>query len=162
MTTGAAVDVDPQVAAVYAAEDDALAASGPALRRWVDVEGFVERVVASVDWSECPVAPPIEIHLERRSRSATFAAASATEATIWIPDGRWTAHTVVHELAHLLQPAPDPHGSAFCGAELWVVRRVLGFDAYGALRSANDRAGVSYDDACPSPAGHTRVASSSS
>jgi putative metallohydrolase (TIGR04338 family) len=137
------------VDAVYAAEDEALGAAGPALRRWVDVESFVERVVGSVDWSECPVAPPIEIRLERRSRSATFAAASASEATIWIPDGRWTAHTVVHELAHLLQPAPEPHGAAFCGAELWVVRRVLGFDAYGALRSAFDRAGVRYDDGWP-------------
>ena len=131
---------------MYAAEDASLADVGPRWRRWVDVEAYVESVLISPEWSEHPSQPPIEVIVERRSRSATFAAASHDLATIWIPDGTWTAPVVLHELAHLLAPSPEPHGPAFCAAELWLVRRFLGFDAYGALRSAFDRAGVRYAD----------------
>ena len=132
---------------MYAAEDDALAGVGPRWRRWIDLESYVESVVTSPEWSEHPTHPPIEVLVERRSRSATFAAASHEQAAIWIPDGHWTAPVVLHELAHLLAPDAEQHGPSFCGAELWLVRRFLGFDAYGALRSAFDRSGVRYDEA---------------
>jgi putative metallohydrolase (TIGR04338 family) len=148
---------DPQVSAVYAAEDDALGEVGPRWRRWAHVLAYVDRVTASPEWSEHPATPPIEVVVERRSRTATFAAASHELDTIWIPDGQWRAPVVLHELAHLLSPSPEPHGPAFCGAELWLVRRFLGFDAYGALRSAFDRAGVRYAEG-----GQQRSASASS
>ena len=80
---------------------------------------------------------------------------------MWIPDGHWTASVVLHELAHLLAPTVEPHGAAFCGAELWLVRRVLGFEAYGALRHAFDRADVSYDASWPGPVQHATASSRS-
>jgi putative metallohydrolase (TIGR04338 family) len=135
---------DPQAGAVYRAEDAALAGVGPRLARWADVEAFVEAVVTSPDWVEHPAVPPIEVVVERRSSSARYAAASHEHATVWIPAGHWTAPVVLHELAHLLCPSTEDHGPAWCGAFLWLVRRVLGIEAYGALRTAFDRAGVRY------------------
>jgi putative metallohydrolase (TIGR04338 family) len=142
---------DPQAAAVYRAEDAALDGVGPRLHRWADVEAFVEAVVSSPEWVEHPAVPPVEVVVERRSRSARYAAASHAHAAIWIPDGHWTAPVVLHELAHLLCPSREDHGPAWCGALLWLVRRVLGVEAYGALRSGFDQAGVVYEADWPRP-----------
>ena len=104
---------DPQVTAVYAAEDDAVGRRGPRWRRWADLEAYVESVLTSSDWSEHPSQPPIEVAVERRSRTATFAAASHEQAAIWIPAGHWTAPVVFHELAHLSPPPPSPTGRRY-------------------------------------------------
>lgn len=135
---------DPQRDAVYAAEQAALAELGPDLRRWRDVLAYVESVVMHPAWTDAASSPPIDVEVQRRSRSARYAAADATSATIWIPEGRWNAMTVLHELAHLAAPDAEAHGPRFCGAELWLVRWRAGFEAYGALRGEFDRRGVSY------------------
>ena len=128
---------DPQVAAVYAAEDDALGRRRAAWRRWVDLEAYVESVLTVAGLVRAPVAA-------RRSRSSSSAGAgrprsprpATSRPPSGSPPGTWTAPVVLHELAHLLAPADRAPRPSFCGARLWLVRRFLGFDA---LRRAAQR-----------------------
>lgn len=133
---------DPQADAVYRAEDASLGDLGPDLRRWTDVITFVHGVITAPQWAEAEPPLPLDVAVERRSRSARYAAAHYPSATIWIPDGQWTAITVVHELAHLAAPGAEPHGARFAGTELWLVRWVLGIEAFVALAAAFDAEGV--------------------
>lgn len=56
-----------------------------------------------------------------------------------------SAYTLLHELAHVLTDRTLPaHGTAFCSTLLGLVRRHLGFHAYGALKAAFDRKNVDY------------------
>lgn len=144
--------IDPYRDVVYAAEDAALPSGGRRFTRFAHLEAYAEGVVTSRWWAlEFPHAP-IELDVMRRSRSATFSAAhvaaDAQAAVIWIRDGSWTALTVAHELAHVAAgPGWDPtgvHGRRFTTALLACWRELLGFDAYGALRSALDLRGVPY------------------
>ncbi|MCC6225551.1 MAG: hypothetical protein IT195_04010 [Microthrixaceae bacterium] len=142
------IRADPQRDALYAAEDESLAGLGPELRRWRDVVACVESVVLRPEWIDAPTEPPTDVIVERRSRSARFAAADRPSGTIWIPDVRWNAPTVPHEPAHLVAVTPEPHGAAFAAAELWLVRWRVGIDAFAALRAAFDRHGVRYEGPC--------------
>jgi putative metallohydrolase (TIGR04338 family) len=135
---------DPQADRVYRAEDAALGHHGPDLRRWTAVIAFVEGVITAPQWIEAEPALPLDVSVERRSRSARYAAAHYESATIWIPDGQWTPVTVLHELAHLVAPGPEPHGARFAAAELWLVRWVLGLEAFAALTAAFGAEGVRY------------------
>jgi putative metallohydrolase (TIGR04338 family) len=144
-----AAEADPQADRLYRAEDAALGDRGPDLRRWTEVIAFVERVITAPEWVEAEPSLPLDIAVERRSRSARYAAAHHASATIWIPDGQWTVVTVLHELAHLAAPGTEPHGPRYAAAELDLVRWVLGVDAYAELRAAFDDAGVRYGPAVP-------------
>lgn len=135
---------DPQREACYRAEHEALSGSGRAFSRFSDVEAWVESVVSAPAWLDGFPDAPVEVRVQRRSRSARYAAAERRTATIWIPAGSWTSPVVVHELAHLAVDVDD-HGPLFAGALLTLVRRFVGFDAYGALSAAFDRRGVDYD-----------------
>ncbi len=135
---------DPQREAVYAAESAVEAKVGPPLRRWADVEAYVESITVDPRWSDAPFAPPIDVLTQRRSHRARYAAADPLGATIWIPDGRWQALTVLHELSHLADAGREAHGPRFCGMELWLVRWRAGIEAYAALRSEFDRRGIRY------------------
>lgn len=133
---------DPQRQLVYAAEDSVLAEVGPRLRRWVEVEAFVESVLADPAYLDLFPDGPLDIVLDRRSRSARASVALPDHATILIRDGSWNALTLLHELAHLISPDEVPHGADFVATELALVRRFCGFDAFAVLLTAFRATGV--------------------
>lgn len=142
---------DPQRLALYEAEDAALPDGGRRFRRFAQLEAWAERVVLGDWWAaEFPYAP-LEVEIARRSRGATFSAArvegAGDVATLWIRDGSWNAVTVVHELAHVAAwnlVVDGAHDAEYVTVLLRCWRELLGFDAYGALRSALDERGVGY------------------
>lgn len=134
---------DPYRDDVYAAENDAAPDGGRRFRRFTHVESLIDDIVTSSWWDDTFPQAPIEIVVMRRSRGATFSAATVDgptdTAAVWIRDGSWDMVTVLHELAHVAASPGDPtgpHGEWFATAlaELW--RRFMGFHAYGALQSA--------------------------
>ncbi|HPB44707.1 MAG: hypothetical protein M9952_01340 [Microthrixaceae bacterium] len=137
---------DPQQFLVYHAEDSVIDQIGPRLRRWREVESFVESVLISPGYLDAFPDAPLDVALERRSRSARSSLAVAGGDIILIRDGSWNALTVLHELAHLVVattvPQSEPHGPAFVSTELELVRLRCGFDQYGSLRAAFQSAGV--------------------
>ncbi len=143
---------DLWVEAIEAAEDAVTASVGPTFRRWTEVVSWVHGVTTRPEWDELFPGAPIDIDVRRRSSSAHYAAAHVASATIFIPDGSWTAMVVVHELAHLAAPhvvashlprAPEPsHGPSFVSAELTIVRRFVGIEAWAALRAELHAAGL--------------------
>lgn len=134
---------DPYRDLVYAAENEACPDGGRRFQRFAHLQTFVDDVVTSSWWDDTFPDAPIEIVVMRRSRGATFSAATvdreADAAAVWIRDGSWDMVTTLHELAHVASSTGDPtgpHGRRFTAAlsELW--RRFMGFHAYGALQSA--------------------------
>jgi len=136
---------DPDRGAVYAAEDAVIDVVGPRLRRWRDVETYLDSVLAHPGYSELFPDAPIEVVLDRRSRSARASLALPDHATILIRDGSWNALTVLHELAHLVAPGSPAHGRPFVTAELALVRRFCGIEAFAALRAALVAHGIDID-----------------
>jgi len=149
---------DPDAAVVYAAEEEALPDGGRRFRRFADLVAFVDHALSEPFWAEQFPDAPVGAEVVRRSHSATASGAHVTgdgwDAVIWIRDGSWDAVTVVHELAHVATGSfrdpgrwsTDPgHGERFVSALLVLWRRHLGAHAYGALRSALDARGVSFD-----------------
>jgi putative metallohydrolase (TIGR04338 family) len=134
---------DPRREAVYAAEHAALDGVGPRFARWREVVAFVDGVTTHPRWTDTFPEAPIEVAVERRSRSARYSAADVERDAIHVRDGSWDAATVLHELAHLAAgDTQPPHDERFVGVMLELVRSFLGFDAYGALRTELDRRGV--------------------
>lgn len=140
---------DPYRDRVYSAENDAAPDGGRHFTRFTHVEAMIDSVVTSPWWDETFPHAPIEVVVMRRSRGATFSAATvdraAEAAAVWIRDGSWDLVTILHELAHVASRGEDPtgpHGQMFAAdlCELW--RRFMGFHAYGALRSALEAHGV--------------------
>lgn len=127
---------DPQQHAVYAAEDSVIDEIGPRLRRWVDVEAFLASVLLSSSYAESFPDAPLDVEVQRRSRSARASLALPDSDLLLIRDGSWNALTVLHELAHLVAAADPPHGPRFVATELELVRGQCGIQAYGALRTA--------------------------
>lgn len=130
---------DPHAAALYAAEQGAL---GPVGRRFGAVgeaRNFLDDVVES-DWfaQRWPErAVPV---LERRGRGAVWSLARAPGPGHG-PDGtlllaELDAATVLHEVAHLCRGTGSGHDDRYVATLLALVRRFMGFDAYGALRAA--------------------------
>ncbi len=133
-------DADPQAAAVYAAEERAVdVASLRRFNTFAEIEAYIERVTISLWWSERFPDAPIEVVVQRRSRTATFSAAATTDdhvGIIALVDGvGWGLETVLHELAHLAAGRIAAHGAAFrhALADLW--RHEAGVEAWAALDS---------------------------
>ena len=129
---------DPQVERLYAAEETVIVEIGRRFRRWADVAAFFDAVMSDDRFHESFNEAPLEIEVQRRSRSARASVAVPGDRVIWIRDGAWNAITILHELAHLAQPTDEPHGPEFAAAELELVRLFCGFEAFIALRSAFD------------------------
>lgn len=149
---------DPDAAAVYAAEEEALPDGGRRFRRFADLVAFVDHALSEPFWAEQFPDAPVSAEVVRRSHSATASGAHVTgdgwDAVIWIRDGSWDAVTVVHELAHVATGSfrdpgrwsTDPgHGERFVSALLVLWRHHLGAHAYGALCSALGARGLSRD-----------------
>lgn len=141
---------DPYRDLLYAAEAAALPDGGRRFTRFAQVEAYVAQVVIGAWWEQTFPAAPLEVDVERRSRSATFSAAhvtpDGTAGVIWVRDGSWDLVTVVHELAHValagVEPTDGPHGVAFAEALLACWRELCGVAAYGALRSEMAARGI--------------------
>ena len=125
--------------AVYAAE--AAAAGSVPLRRFgtfVELEQYAQALAVSSWWTETFPEAPVELEIQRRSRSATWSGAATTGdevGIVAIVDGHgWGLETVLHELAHLAAGPAAGHGRRFrevLGA-LW--RHEAGFEAWAALQ----------------------------
>lgn len=136
---------DPWRHLVYAAEDAVSAEIGPALRRWTDVEAFLESVLVSDHYQDHFPDAPLDVELRRRSRSARASLAVPANGVILVRDGSWDALTVLHELAHLVAPDGTPHGRRFVEAELELVRGRCGIAASAALRHSFVQHGLPLD-----------------
>ena len=143
---------DPHQFGVYAAEAQALPDGGRRFRRFAQVQDYVLAVTTEPWWEQRFPNAPVQVDVERRSRSATFSAAHVTadgwDGVIWVRDGSWDAVTVVHELAHVGVGRPaersPAHGPGFVDALVDLWRRHLGMHAYGALLGALVDHGVPY------------------
>lgn len=141
---------DRQRDLLYAAEDAVDAEIGPALRRWSDVEAFVERVLSSSAYLDRFPDAPLDVVVDRRSRGARSSLAIPEHATILVRDGSWSALVVLHELAHLVappagrhgDPSADGHGPRFAATLLRLVRDHCGIEAAVTLEASFTRHGV--------------------
>ena len=119
---------DP-TAAVYAAEDAAAAAFPPRrYRSFAELRSHIAAIVCSDWWSDTFPGAPIEVHVERRSRTATFSAACRRDGAgiVWFVDGQhWNATAVCHELAHVA--SDSGHDALFREALVALWRRECGF-----------------------------------
>ena len=122
---------DDPAAAVYAAEDAAAEAFPPRrYRTFAELRSHVEAIVCSDWWADSFPDAPIEVHVERRSRTATFSAACRRDGAgiLWFVDGEhWTAGAVCHELAHIA--SGSGHDDRFWLALVALWRRECGFTA---------------------------------
>ena len=137
---------DRDAMALYAAEDAAAATAG--VRRYDTFRSMVDHVdeiVTSSWWDETFPGAPVEVHVERRSSTATFSAAVdlADAAVVAIVDSHhWSAHVVLHELAHVAVGPAHDHGPVFRGALYRLWRRHAGLPAATELAHALASAGV--------------------
>lgn len=129
-----------QDAAVYDAEDAAAEAFPPRrYRTFVELRAHVDAIVCSDWWADTFPGAPIEIHVERRSHTATFSAACRSEGAgiLWFVDGEhWTSSVVCHELAHVA--SGSGHDARFRQALLALWRRECGFLAATELAAQLD------------------------
>ena len=120
---------DDQAAAVYASEDAAAAAFPPRrYRTFAELRSHVDAIVCSDWWADTFPSAPIEVHVERRSRTATFSAACRRDGAgiLWFVDGEhWTAAAVCHELAHVA--SDSGHDARFRVALVALWQRECGF-----------------------------------
>lgn len=131
----------PQASAVYAAERTAVV--NRPLRRfgyWTEIVDYVGSVTGSSWWEVTFPDAALEVVLQRRSRSATFSAATETTdevGVMFLVDGAgWGLETVLHELAHLAAGVHNGHGTAFIEALGLLWRREAGIEAWVELTDA--------------------------
>lgn len=145
--------------------------------RFSEIEFYLDRLASSRWWSETFPEAPIEIHLQRRSRQATFSAAATEHADtpapqrrehdprwggradpsgiIWLVDGRgWGLETVLHEMAHLAAGAEAGHGDVFVDSLCGLWRHEAGVEPWAALSAAFSSCELrdaARRDGCPRP-----------
>lgn len=122
-------DQAAQGAAVYAAEDAAAASFPPRrYRTFAELRAHVDAIVCSDWWADTFPGAPIEVHVERRSHTATFSAACRADGAgiLWFVDGEhWNGAVVCHELAHVA--SSSGHDDRFRQALLALWQRECGF-----------------------------------
>lgn len=141
---------DPWAEVVETCEEAVSSLVGPSWRRFDELVSWVHGVTTHHEWDELFPGAPIDVDVRRRSASAHYAAAHVPSATIFVPHGSWTAMVVVHELAHLAAPhvvggnamGEPSHGPTFVTAELAILRRFVGVEAWAALRRELHAAGL--------------------
>lgn len=128
-----------QQLAVYAAEGSALRGLGRRFGNVHAIQAYLDDLTSSDWWVDrWPDTPSIRV---RRMRSEKWGGvARAKSAEIIISYGSANEATVLHEVAHVVC-GEDGHGPVFCFTLLDLVRREMGFHAYGSLASAFRRAG---------------------
>lgn len=115
--------------AVYAAEDAALDGCGRVFSGLAEAQRYVDVLVASDWWGDrWPRVDRVVVGRSRSRRWDGYAVAGANEVRL----ASWRESVLLHELAHVVTPG-DGHGPAFLTALVDLVRRQMGFHAYGAL-----------------------------
>lgn len=115
--------------AVYEAEEAALAGCGRVFRGPAEAQRYVETLTDSDWWADrWPQVERIVVGRSRSRRLAGYARPGAAEVRLAV----WHEAVLLHELAHVVGPG-DEHDNAFVAALLALVRRQMGFHAYGAL-----------------------------
>jgi putative metallohydrolase (TIGR04338 family) len=118
-------------AAVYAAEDAALAGLGRTFADLGEVRAYVADLVAGDWWADR--WPEIEAIPVGETRSGRFGGYAVEETgEIRLARRSLSEPVLLHEIAHVVTPGAG-HGPAFVAALLALVRERLGFHAYGAL-----------------------------
>lgn len=142
-----AVRLGAAQAAVYAAEEEALAGTGMTWRR-IDqaqryADGLVERAWFAARWPEFG-----RVHVQRRSSGARYSTCAAldgddsllrgrpTIAVVLLAPGHLTQAVLLHELAHVLAEGEDGHGRGFLATQLELVRQEMGIMVWAAYRGA--------------------------
>lgn len=118
--------------AMYAAEDAALAGWGRVFGNVTEARSYTDRLMAGDWWAQR--WPHVDRVVVGRSRSRRLD--GYTMATPGAPEIRLSSlrqAVLLHELAHAVTPGAG-HGPRFVDAYLALVRREMGFHAYGALR----------------------------
>lgn len=122
-------------AALYTAQHEA--GSG---RVWTDIRQVRDYVGSLIDSDEFQADWPdvFVVNVERRGSGATWSLACSETDTIFLAD--LSQRVVLHEIAHLCANRDSHgHGPEFARAFLLLVRREMGFHAYGAFLSALSR-----------------------
>jgi putative metallohydrolase (TIGR04338 family) len=99
------------------------------------VRQYVEELLAE-DWFQLTWPEVLTIHVERRGSGARWSCASESDMTISLAREGMTERTVLHEVAHLCVGGIYGHNATFCRGMLTLVRRQMGFHAYGSLLAA--------------------------
>lgn len=121
----------PEQLALYAAEDAALTGRGILFSGLAEAQRYADRLVASDWWGER--WPQVDRVAVGRSRSRRWD--GYTVLAPGVPEIRLSSlrqRVLLHELAHAVTPGAG-HGPPFVAAYLALVRREMGFHAYGAL-----------------------------
>ncbi len=118
-------------AAIY----DHQGAGGPG-RRFKDIREVRAYVDALVDSDDFQATWPdvLVIECERRGSGATWSLACPSLSTIRLAE--LSQLIVLHEVAHICAPNDGGHGPEFARTFLTLVRREMGFHAYGAILNA--------------------------
>lgn len=131
---------DPQQARVYVAEA-VLCDSARRFSSVAEVAAFLQRVVADeVVGERWPDAEVPEVKLGPHNLSCSYA---TSDGRIVLRRDHLDLVTVLHEFAHTLTPG-DGHGTGFCTAYAFLVRRFAGFPAWAALTRAFDELVLSW------------------
>jgi putative metallohydrolase (TIGR04338 family) len=151
-------------AALYAAEEEALAGLGLRWRRLPEAQAYVDGLVASAwfgdRWPHC-----VQVTVERRGRGAVWSTCQGldgdgpggrpTEGVVFVA-GPLRQPVVLHELAHLLAPPGAGHGPVFAETMLSLVHHEMGLTAFAdylhALRRCPGFASVRDLTILPTPA----------
>ena len=148
-------------AAVYAAEEEALAGAGVRWRRVAEAQRYADELVDRA-WFAARWPHFGRLQVQRRSSGARYSTCIAlegseaapgglaAEAVVLLAPGHLTQAVLLHELAHVLAPGDSGHGAGFLATQLELVRHEMGVEVWAAFRSALARrqelAGLVGDD----------------
>lgn len=133
-------------AAVYAAEEEALAGAGRRWRRVVEAQRYADELVDRA-WFAARWPHFGRLQVQRRSSGARYSTCTvlegseaapggpATEAVVLLAPSHLTQAVVLHELAHVLATG-DGHGRGFLTTQLELVRREMGVEVWAGYRAA--------------------------
>lgn len=96
-----------------------------------EVREYVASLTTSDWWESQFPAAHLNIEVEARSSSATFALGHGKAGRVSLPNNPFgrSLCTILHELAHVATIQADGHGPIFRSAMIKLVRREMGFYA---------------------------------
>lgn len=142
---------DTQRSKVYAAERDHSLISVIRIEDVKDIRRFVMSVMRRKEmkpWRHAFSGSKLRITDGRGRRKATAYGCFQTSYRITITLPRWARSmmVVLHELAHALTPGRYPtHGMEYCTNYLYLIKHVMGIEAYEEMIKCFTVHGVRYD-----------------
>ena len=134
-------------AAVYAAEEEALAGAGIWWRRVAEAQRYADQLVDRA-WFAARWPHFGRLQVQRRSSGARYSTCTAlegpeaapggpaTEALVLLAPGHLTQAVLLHELAHVLAVDDGGHGRRFLATQLELVRHEMGIEVWAGYRAA--------------------------